>query len=64
MEAKGFDFYRSRSSYGKDQHFHGVGRVYCQRVDPTMVVSDHNTLSINLLVQTLLPRDRDLLEMT
>lgn len=44
--------------------FYGLRGVYSQSVDPTVTASAHISLSINLLVQTLLPRNRDLLEMT
>lgn len=39
-----------------------VVRVYSQRADATVAESAHITLPINVSVQTLLPRSRDVLE--
>lgn len=64
MRAKAFDFHGLGSSCGTDENFYGVRRVCSQRVDFIGAASTHITLPINELVQTLLPRTRDLLETT
>ena len=47
----------------KTRILYGIRGVCSQSVDPSLTTASvHITLSINVLVQTLLPRMRDLLE--
>ena len=42
----------------KDQNFYDIGRVYSQRGDSTFAASTHVTLLINVLMPTLLAKNR------
>lgn len=64
MGAKAFDFHRLKSSCGKDKNSYGIGRLYSEGADSIVATSIHIILLIKLLMQTLLPRNRGLLEVT